>query len=150
MAKRHASDGRHGASAALILAIDKAYGVTVGRDFMMEELYHAGRYEDVVERIRAAFADPLLLSETSSDLSEQMQIYIYILSMLRLGHRLPEMLAAVGNLIRQSRLDVTQESAETLMKRRSLIKLLIKLHSRLSGDATFDIDDVDPFVHGLI
>ena len=150
MAKRHASDGRHGASAALILAIDKAYGVTVGRDFMMEELYHAGRYEDVVESIRAAFADPLLLSETSSDLSEQMQIYIYILSMLRLGHRLPEMLAAVGNLIRQSRLDVTQESAETLMKRRSLIKLLIKLHSRLSGDATFDIDDVDPFVHGLI
>ena len=149
MARRHAAEGRHAAAAALILAVDKAYDVVADRDFMMEELYHAGRYDDVVERIEAAGVSPVDLSETSAVLSEQMQLYIYILSLLRLGRRTPDMMTIVGNLIRQSRLDVTQESAANLMKRRSLIKLLIKLHACLSG-APFDIDAVDPFVRGLI
>lgn len=150
MAKRHAADGRHSAAAALALAVDKAYGLVSARDFLIEELYHARRYSDVIERVESAVPDPLDLSGTSSDFSEQMQLYIYVLSHLRLGRNTPDMLAMVGNLIRRSRLDVNQESAGILMKRRSLIKLLIKLHTRLSGDTSFGIDEVDPFVHGLI
>lgn len=149
MAERHAGDGRHGAAAALLLSLDRVYGIESDRDLMMEELYRAGRYQDAVDRFEALDTVEPFRRSAEVSVGGRIQFFIYILSLLRLGVRNADMQMFVAELIKNSMLDVSHDSADDLMRSRSLIKLLIKLHAYLSSIDSLDMDEIDPFVRGL-
>lgn len=149
MAERHASEGRHEAAGALLLALDCKYGIEDDRDLLMEELYRAGKYAEAAAHLESMDSTPVFERELTSSLTRRMEAFIYILCLLRLGRKDDGMLEFTARLLSFSLLDVERDSGDNLLRGRSLIKLLIKLHAYLSGIDSLSIDEIDPFVKGL-
>ncbi len=149
MAERHANEGRHGAAASLLLALDTVYGIEEDRDFMMEELYRCGRYDELVMHFDGLDQVEPFQREIHDSIDVRIQYFIYILSLLRLGRRDKRMSEVVEQLLGCSALDVTNDSADTLLRGRSVFKLLLKMHAYLSGIDSLTLDEIDPFVSGL-
>lgn len=149
MAERHASEGRHAAAGALLLALDRKYGIEDDRDLLMEELYRAGKYAQAAAHLESLDSTPVFERELTSSLTRRMEAFIYILCLLRLGRKVDGMPEYTARLLSFSLLDVEHDSGDNLLRGRSLIKLLIKLHAYLSGIDSLSIDEIDPFVKGL-
>lgn len=138
MAQRHSEDGRHGAAARLLLAVDRVFGLTDNADFLIEELYRAGLYQELIDVYVVHYG----AEGIGSQRIDRFSALFYILARLRTGDR------NVSGMITQLIMTVpmgVELSLEEHMAQMGLLKHLLRLQLYLGNPAVTDESVLDPF-----
>lgn len=146
MARRHADDGRHRVSALLLLAIDKVYKLGQDFDFMMEELYRAGMYDEAMRSYQDHFRNENRIVQIMiEELNDCFAAFWFILSAIRSG--VTDGLAPLVQALQLSQpVNYSTRSIDDILESRGLADYLARINRYLSGDDSLTADDLDPFV----
>ena len=146
MARRHAEEGRHRPAARLLLAIERAVGLTDDFDYLMEELYRAGMYREAVEAYQSHFtSNKMVVQITIEELNDCFAALWFILASIRSG--ITRGLAPlVGALISSQPVNGSRRNIDDILESRGLQEYLVKINAYLTGCDSLTPDDLDPFV----
>lgn len=146
MARRHADEGRHRPAAMLLLAIEKAIGLTDDFDYLMEELYRSGMYREAVEAYQSHFTrSKFVVQITIEELNDCFAAFWFILASIRSG--ITQGLAPlVGALIASQPVNGSRRTIDDILESRGLQEYLVKINAFLTGSDSLTPDDLDPFV----
>lgn len=146
MARRHADEGRHRSAAMLLMGLEKAYKLTNDFDFLMEELYRAGMYEEVMRHYQDHYKDQdsEMVQIMIDELNECFAAFWFILAAIRSG--ITEGLSQLVSALSMSSPVVgSRRSIDDVLESHGLAAYLDKINNYLSGDSSLTPDDLDPF-----
>ncbi|MDE7152374.1 MAG: hypothetical protein K2O27_08960, partial [Candidatus Amulumruptor sp.] len=146
MARRHAEEGRHRPAARLLLAIERAVGLTDDFDYLMEELYRAGMYREAVEAYQSHFtSNKMVVQITIEELNDCFAALWFILASIRSGVT-RGLAPLVGALISSQPVNGSRRNIDDILESRGLQEYLVQINAYLTGCDSLTPDDLDPFV----
>ncbi|MCM1116727.1 MAG: hypothetical protein NC342_04245 [Pseudoflavonifractor sp.] len=149
MARRHADVGHHLSAGLLLLCLDTTYRLNTDLDLMLEELYRAGLYRQVLDSYQAHYkTEKAVVQIVIDDLNDCFAAFWFILSAIREG--ITEGIGMlVSGLIASEPLNDSRNSISDIFESRGLTDYLVKINAYLTGADKLTPDDLDPFLeHG--